>query len=50
MVGRTPRQAFPTDLLTIAKYFVFVVGIGLVLKRSMKRSEDFLLPKKGRRA
>ena len=33
----------PTDLLILAVYFVFVLGIGLVLKRSMKRSEDFLL-------
>jgi solute:Na+ symporter, SSS family len=33
----------PTDLLIIALHFVFVLGIGLVLKRSMKRSEDFLL-------
>lgn len=33
----------PTDLLIIAVYFAFVIGIGVVLKRSMKKSSDFLL-------
>ena len=33
----------PTDLLIIAVYFAFVIGIGVALKRSMKKSSDFLL-------
>ena len=31
------------DYLIIALYFVFVIGIGVVLKKQMKTSEDFLL-------
>jgi len=42
-----PLGLGPADLLIIAVYFIFVVGIGLVLKRSMKRSEDFLLSGRG---
>ena len=33
----------PVDWLIIVTYFAFVVGIGAVLKRGMKRSEDFFL-------
>lgn len=33
----------PVDWLILVSYFAFVVGIGAVLKRGMKSSEDFFL-------
>jgi len=33
----------PVDYGIIALYFVTVLGIGLVLKRRMRHSDDFLL-------